>query len=76
MHPRAPPVPCSVRTTKATVLTVGVAREHATRHAHHNFQDENLSPALLTVARLMGSNLEALGLDDCRVSAELPGVAV
>jgi hypothetical protein len=58
------------------VLLVGKAGGKLTGDRHVNFPAENLSKALLTVARLMGSTKTDLGLDAGRVTAPLTGFGV
>jgi hypothetical protein len=58
------------------VLFVGKAGGGLRGDEHHNFQGDNLSKALLTVAQVMGTNLTELGLDAGRVTEGLSGVAV
>jgi len=58
------------------VLLVGKAGGRLRGDEHHNFAGENLSRALLTVARIMGSDITELGLDAGRVDAVLPGIQV
>ncbi len=56
------------------VLLVGKAGGKLRGDEHHHFPSENLSRALLTVARIMGSNVPDLGIDGGHVTAELPGI--
>jgi hypothetical protein len=58
------------------VLLAGKAGGKLTGDRHVNFPAENLSKALLTVARLMGSTKTDLGLDAGRVTAPLTGFGV
>jgi len=58
------------------VLLVGKAGGRLRGDEHHNFAGENLSRALLTAARIMGSEIPELGLDAGRVDAVLPGIQV
>jgi hypothetical protein len=58
------------------VLLVGKAGGRLRGDEHHNFAGENLSRALLTVARIMGSGIAELGLDAGRVDSVLPGIQV
>lgn len=58
------------------VLLVGKAGGKLRGDEHHNFQGENLSRALLTVAQIMGAPLSELGIDGGRVTAALPGIQV
>jgi len=41
---------------------------------HHNFQGENLSRALLTVAQAMGSPQAQIGVDAGLATSPLPGI--
>lgn len=58
------------------VLLVGKAGGRLRGDEHHNFPDENLSRALLTVAQIMGSTQTELGLDGGKVTSALPGIQV
>lgn len=58
------------------VLLVGKAGGKLRGDEHHNFAGENLSRALLTVARIMGSTQTEFGLDGGHVTAELSGIIV
>jgi hypothetical protein len=58
------------------VLFVGKAAGRLRGDEHHNFQGENLSRALFTVAKIMGSEATDYGLDGGRVTAVLPGIQV
>jgi hypothetical protein len=58
------------------VLLAGKAGGKLAGDQHVNFPGENLSKALLTVARLMGSTKTDLGLDAGRVTAPLTGFQV
>jgi hypothetical protein len=58
------------------VLLAGKAAGRLRGDEHHNFPNENLSRALLTVARIMGSNATELGVDGGRVTSELSGIVV
>lgn len=58
------------------VLLAGKAMGKLRGNEHHRFAGENLSRALLTVARIMGSSQTEFGLDGGRVTAELPGIVV
>ncbi len=62
--------------TEWPVLLAGKASGKLRGDEHHNFQGENLSRALLTVAQIMGSEDSELGLDGGRVTAALPGIQV
>lgn len=57
------------------VLLAGKAGGRLRGDEHFNFQGENLSRALLTVAQLMGSTQTEFGLDGGLVNASLPGIA-
>ena len=46
------------------------------RDQHANFQSENLSRALLTVAQIMGSKKTDLGLDGGKATAALSGIQI
>jgi hypothetical protein len=58
------------------VLLAGKARGRLRGDEHHNFPGENLSRALMTVANIMGAELTEFGIDEGRVTADLPGVRV
>jgi hypothetical protein len=58
------------------VLFAGKAGGRLRGDEHFNFQGENLSRALLTVAQLMGSSQTEFGLDEGLVNASLPGIAI
>jgi len=58
------------------VLLVGKAGGKLAGDQHVNFPGDNLSKALLTAARLMGSTKTDLGLDAGRVTAPLTGFQV
>jgi len=58
------------------VLLAGKAGGRLRGDEHHNFQDENISRALLTAARGAGAPLESLGLDGGLATEELPGILV
>jgi hypothetical protein len=58
------------------VLLAGKAGGRVRGDGHFNFQNENLSRALLTVAQIMGSTATELGLDGGRVTSALPGILV
>jgi len=62
--------------TQWPVLLAGKAGGRLRGDEHHDFDGENLSKALLTVAQAMGSNVAELGLDACRVNSPLPGILV
>ncbi len=62
--------------TEWPVLLAGKAAGRLRGDEHHNFQGENLSRALLTVAQIMGSEDSELGIDGGRVTAALPGIQV
>ncbi len=56
------------------VLLAGKAGGRLRGDEHHNFQGENLSRALLTVAQIMGSQQTELGVDGGHVTSALPGI--
>lgn len=56
------------------VLFVGKAGGRLRGDEHHNFQGDNLSKALLTVAQIMGSTATEIGIDAGRVTEPLAGV--
>ena len=56
------------------VLLAGKAGGRLRGDEHRNFPGENLSRALLTVARIMGSPKTELGIDAGHVTAALPGI--
>jgi hypothetical protein len=58
------------------VLMIGKAAGRLRGDEHHNFQNESLSRALLTAAKIMGSDISELGLDDGLTSSVLPGIQV
>jgi hypothetical protein len=58
------------------VLLAGKAGGRIAGDQHVNFQGENLSRALLTVAQIMGSDKTEIGLDAGRVTSSLPGIMV
>lgn len=58
------------------VLFAGKAGGRLRGDEHHNFQNENLSRALLSVAQIMGSNQTEIGIDGGRVTSALPGIQV
>jgi hypothetical protein len=58
------------------VLFAGKAGGKLAGDEHHNFAGENLSRALLTAARIMGSTQTEFGIDGGHVTAELPGIIV
>jgi hypothetical protein len=58
------------------VLLAGKAGGRIAGDQHVNFQGENLSRALLTVAQIMGSEKTELGLDVGRVTSSLPGIMI
>ncbi|HYO98491.1 MAG TPA: DUF1552 domain-containing protein [Polyangiaceae bacterium] len=60
--------------TEWPVLLLGKAGGKLAGDQHLNFNNENLSRVLLTVAKTMGSTQTELGADQGKVSAELPGV--
>jgi hypothetical protein len=58
------------------VLLAGKAGGRVAGDQHVNFQGENLSRALLTVANIMGAEKTEIGLDAGRVTSVLPGIIV
>jgi hypothetical protein len=58
------------------VLFAGKAGGRLRGDEHHNFQNENLSRALLTAAQIMGSAKTELGLDGGLATSALPGIQV
>jgi hypothetical protein len=58
------------------VLFAGKAGGRLRGDEHRNFQGENLSAALLTIAQIMGSNQTELGIDAGHVTAALAGIEV
>jgi len=60
--------------TEWPVLLAGKAGGRLSGNQHSNFQGENLSRALLTVAQIMGSKKTELGLDGGKATAALPGI--
>jgi hypothetical protein len=58
------------------VILAGKAGGRLRGDEHHNFPGDNLSKALLTIARIMGSPVTEIGLDAGRVTAALPGIQV
>ena len=60
--------------TEWPVLFVGKAGGRLRGDEHHNFQGDNLSKALLTVARIMGSTATELGIDAGHVTEPLAGI--
>jgi hypothetical protein len=58
------------------VLLLGKAGGRLRGDEHHNFQGENLSRALFTVAKIMGSTIPEIGLDAGRTNSILPGIMV
>jgi hypothetical protein len=58
------------------VLLAGKAGGRLAGDQHVNFQGENLSRALLTVANIMGAEKTEIGLDAGRVTSVLPGIIV
>ncbi|MDQ2642552.1 MAG: DUF1552 domain-containing protein [Myxococcota bacterium] len=57
------------------VLLLGKAGGKLKGDAHHNYPGDNLSKALLTVAKLMGSSITEIGADNGKVNATLSGIA-
>jgi hypothetical protein len=62
--------------TEWPVLLAGKAGGRLSGDQHSNFQGENLSRALLTVAQIMGSKKTDLGLDGGKATAALPGIQI
>jgi len=62
--------------TEWPVLLAGKAGGRLRGDSHLNFQGENLSRALFTVAQIMGSKKTELGLDGGKATAALAGVQV
>jgi hypothetical protein len=60
--------------TEWPVLLAGKAGGRIAGDQHVNFQDQNLSRALLTVAQIMGSTQPTFGLDAGLAEAPLPGI--
>jgi hypothetical protein len=58
------------------VLFAGKAGGRLRGDEHHNFQNESLSRALLTIAQTMGGTLTEIGLDVGRSTSALPGIRV
>jgi hypothetical protein len=58
------------------VLLLGKAGGRLRGDEHHNFPGENLSRALFTVAKIMGSTIPDIGLDGGRTNSILPGIMV
>jgi hypothetical protein len=58
------------------VLFAGKAGGRLRGDEHHNFQNESLSRALLTVAQIMGGTQTEIGLDAGRSTSVLPGIRV
>jgi hypothetical protein len=58
------------------VLFAGKAGGRLRGDEHHNFQNESLSRALLTIAQTMGGTLTEIGLDAGRSTSALPGIRV
>jgi hypothetical protein len=56
------------------VLLAGKAGGRISGDQHLNFQGENLSRALLTVAQIMGTGKTEIGLDNGRATSVLPGI--
>jgi hypothetical protein len=56
------------------VLFAGKAGGRLRGDEHHNFQGENLSAALLTIAQIMGSDVTQLGIDAGQVTSALAGI--
>ena len=62
--------------TEWPVLLAGKANGRLRGDEHHRFPGENLSRALLTVAQIMGTGLEEIGMDGGHVTSALPGILV
>ena len=62
--------------TEWPVLLAGKAGGRIAGDQHVNFQGENLSRALLTVAQIMGSEQTEIGLDAGRATSALPGIMI
>jgi hypothetical protein len=62
--------------TEWPVLLAGKAGGRIAGDQHVNFQGENLSRALLTVAQIMGSDKTEIGLDVGRATSALPGIMI
>jgi hypothetical protein len=62
--------------TEWPVLLAGKAGGRLRGDQHANFQSENLSRALLTVAQIMGSKKTDLGLDGGKATAALSGIQI
>jgi hypothetical protein len=56
------------------VLLLGKAGGRLRGNEHHNFEGENLSRALLTVAQIMGSTQTEIGMDIGLATETLPGI--
>lgn len=62
--------------TEWPVLLAGHAGGRLRGNEHHNFQGENLSRALLTVAQVMGLEMSEIGLDAGYTNSPLPGILI
>jgi hypothetical protein len=62
--------------TEWPVLLAGKANGRLVGDEHHNFQGENLTRALLTVAQVMGSEQTSFGVDGGLATAALPGIGI
>jgi hypothetical protein len=58
------------------VLFAGKAAGRLRGDEHHNFQGENLSAALFTIAKIMGSTATEFGMDNGHVTSVLSGIQV
>jgi hypothetical protein len=58
------------------VLFAGKAGGRLRGDEHHQFQGENLSKALRTVAQLMGSTATQFGMDAGQVTSPLTGIQI
>jgi len=56
------------------VLLVGKAGGKLKGDMHNNYPGDNLSKALFTIAKVMGSNITELGVDNGKVNATLGGI--
>lgn len=62
--------------TEWPVLLAGKAAGRLRGDEHHNFQDESLSRALLTIGQIFDPDIREIGLDAGRATSGLPGIAV
>jgi hypothetical protein len=56
------------------VLMIGKAAGRLRGDEHHNFQGESVSRALFTAAKIMGSDINDLGLDAGQTNSILAGI--